>query len=296
MSQPVLVLIDPVTAASSPPASTERLRVHPADQPAITVSDLGVTRGDGIFETIGAAHGKTQAAGPHLERLARSARMLDLPELDLAIIAEAVELAITEHEPVAHLLLKIVVTRGIEGSDHPTAWVYAFEGEDAADQQIGGIAVARLDRGYRSDVAETSPWLLAGAKTLSYAINKAAGREAARRGVEDVIFLSSDGFVLEGPTSTVIARFGTTLVTPPPEALGILPGTTQAALFEIAESMGMATEYRALTSSELESAEGVWLVSSGHQIRPVNTLDGIELPRDRELDTALLAALQGRAL
>lgn len=295
MSQPVLVLIDPVTPPAHPIPAAERLRVQPADQPAITVADLGVTRGDGIFETIGAAHGKTQAAGPHLERLARSARMLDLPELDLEIVGDAVELAIAEHAPVAHLLLKIVVTRGVEGTGHPTAWVYAFEGEDATDQQVGGIAVARLDRGYRSDVATTSPWLLAGAKTLSYAINRAAGREAARRGVDDVIFTSSDGYVLEGPTSTVIARFGDTLITPPPEDLGILPGTTQAALFEIAESLGMSTGYRALRSVELDGADGVWLVSSGHQIRPVRTLDGSELARDRDLDATLLAALQGRA-
>ncbi len=53
-----------------------------------------------------------------------------------------------------------------------------------------------LDRGYRHDAERTSPWLLAGAKTLSYAVNRAMLREAARRGADDAIFVSSDGYVL----------------------------------------------------------------------------------------------------
>ena len=48
------------------------------------------------------------------------------------------------------------------------------------------------------------PWLLAGAKTLSYAVNMAALRHAERHGAGDVIFVSSDGYVLEGPRSTVV--------------------------------------------------------------------------------------------
>lgn len=35
-------------------------------------------------------------------------------------------------------------------------------------------------------------------------MNMAALRHAARLGADDVIFLSSDGFVLEGPRSTVV--------------------------------------------------------------------------------------------
>lgn len=72
-----------------------------------------------------------------------------------------------------------------------------------------------LDRGYRSDVAATSPWLLQGAKTLSYAVNMAALREARRRGADDVVFVSTDGLILEGPSSTVISRRGDEFVTPP---------------------------------------------------------------------------------
>ena len=82
----------------------------------------------------------------------------------------------------------------------------------------------------RHDVAETSPWLLAGAKSLSYAVNRAAQREAARRGAHDVIFVSSDGYALEGPTSNVILLADGVVRTPQTDQ-GILAGTTQAAVF-----------------------------------------------------------------
>ena len=107
-----------------------------------------------------------------------------------------------------------------------------------------GLSAVTLDRGIEPDLADRAPWLLLGAKSLSYAINMAALREAERRGAAEVIFTTSDGSVLEGPTSTVILVRGRTLVTPPSK-LGILPGTTQYALFRAAERAGWTVERRA---------------------------------------------------
>ena len=96
------------------------------------------------------------------------------------------------------------------------------------------------------------PWLLAGAKTLSYAVNTAALRHAARQNAGDVIFVSSDGYVLESPRSTVViavesdmAGGNPCLLTPPPW-YPILRGTTQQALFEVARAKGYDCDYRAL--------------------------------------------------
>jgi 4-amino-4-deoxychorismate lyase len=146
-----------------------------------------------------------------------------------------------------------------------------------------GLAAVTLPRELPSAGAEDMPWLLAGAKTLSYAINMAALRHANRHGAGDVIFVSSDGYILEGPRSTVvIAAAGddgkVCLLTPPPW-YPILRGTTQQALFTVARAKGYDCDYRALRVADLFAAQGIWLVSSMTLAARVHTLDGRPLPR-----------------
>ncbi|ROQ39451.1 4-amino-4-deoxychorismate lyase [Frondihabitans sp. PhB188] len=286
MTSPVLLIIDPAgTIATADP-----------DAPQVSVLDLGVTRGDGVFESIGVVGGRAQALEPHLTRLARSAAMLDLPVPDLDVWREAVLRSIELADDTApELLVKLVYTRGIEGSASaaPTGWVHLFEAGGFDEERTAGIAVVTLDRGYRSDVRDTSPWLLQGAKTLSYAVNKAALREAARRGADDVIFVSTDGIVLEGPNSTVIALLDGVYVTTP-DSLGVLEGTTQAAFFADVESRGGSTAYRAITVDELHAATALWLASSGRQIAPVATLDGEPVAQEPALTAAGVEALLAR--
>jgi 4-amino-4-deoxychorismate lyase len=269
-----------------------------AEQPQVSVMDLGVTRGDGLFESISIMHGLPQALEPHLRRLAHSASILDLPEPDLDAWRATVLAAIAAHEeasstPTVELFAKLVMTRGIEGSDEPTGWVYVSGIDDFSSARSEGIRVVTLDRGYRHDVAQTSPWLLQGAKTLSYAVNKAALREATRRGADDVIFVSSDGFALEGPTANVIVRNGNLIRTPQTDQ-GILAGTTQASVFDFFTDRGFETSYEHIPASELSGADALWLVSSVRQAAPVRSLDGAELEVDRGLAADLNAYLLER--
>lgn len=98
--------------------------------------------------------------------------------------------------------------------------------------------------------AERAPWLLLGAKTLSYAVNMAALREAHRRGADDAIFLSSDGFVLEAPTASLILRFDDRFVTPAPNG-GILHGTTQLSVYEYLAAQGFDVGYDRIPATDL---------------------------------------------
>ena len=298
MSVPTLILVTrPVTgvagertdAAGTPaqvPHSDLGFVVARASEPQLSVLDLGVTRGDGIFETVMVASGQAPAIDAHLARFAESARLLDLPEPDEIVWTSAIAAAVALHPRVPVLAVKLVLTRGIEGTGRPTGWVVAQAARDSTAQRENGIRVVTLDRGYRHDVAQTSPWLLQGAKTLSYALNAAALREAARRDADDVIFISSDGFVLEAPTASVLLREGNRFCTPPAE-LGILPGTTQRRAFEFLRVYGFETDAVRLRASELKRADAIWLLSSIRQAVAVIELDGAEVGFDRTLTAQL---------
>ncbi|WP_324643352.1 aminodeoxychorismate lyase [Pseudarthrobacter sp. LT1] len=282
----------PVVLAFLDPAFPDG-RVADAAKPQLLVTDLGVTRGDGVFETMLAVGGTVRKMQAHLDRLAGSAAALDLaiPDQDAwrRVIAAAVDRFRSENPPADpaadELVVKLVVTRGVEG-EAPTAWVQAAPaGAAGRRQRETGIDVILLDRGYDSDVAERAPWLLLGAKTLSYAVNMAALRHAHKQGADDVIFLSSDGRVLEGPTSTVLLAHveqsddGTTvkrLITPQLDS-GILAGTSQGALFAAAKAAGWELGYGPLEPRDLMDADAVWLISSVRLLAPVNRIDGKEI-------------------
>jgi 4-amino-4-deoxychorismate lyase len=256
------------------------------DAPLLRVDDLGLMRGDGIFETVLVVNGKPRELDPHLDRLARSAAMLDLPEPDRAAFERAATLVVDNWSGGAEMALKLVYTRGIEGGDGtPTGFAMGLEiGAKVLAQRAGGLAAITLDRGIEPGLAERAPWLLLGAKTLSYAVNMAALREAERRGAEEVVFTTSGGSVLEGPTSTLITVNGRTITTPP-ATLGILPGTTQAALFRAAQREGWTVVVEPIPVADLHAADGVFLVSSVRKITRVHTLDGKPLT-----DASALAA------
>jgi len=291
MPHHVLALLNQPSA--SVPAHVEGAEsftfVDPA-LPHVSALDLGATRGDGIFESISVGNGKPQALEHHLRRFVSSAAKLELPVPDVDAWRAAILAAIDELEPGAEAWVKTVYTRGVEGDGRPTGWVYAAHAPDFARVRVEGVRVVTLDRGYRHDVEQTSPWLLAGAKTLSYAVNRAVAREAARRNADDVIFVSSNGYVLEGPTSTVVFKRGNALLTPG-TGLGILDGTTQANIFRFAESLGMTTGFELITPEQLAQADAAWLVSSVRLAAPVRELDGAAFPVEAQLTADINAYL-----
>lgn len=278
----LVILNRPSAQAPAHEPNAPAFRLVDPRTPVLSALDQGATRGDGVFETISVGHGSPQSLEHHLVRFERSAAALDLPLPDLDAYRAAIAAAIGALEPATESWAKAVLTRGVEGAETPTGWIYATHSADFSAVRRDGVRVVLLDRGLRHDVEQTSPWLLAGAKTLSYAINRAAQREAHRRGADDVIFVSSDGVLLEGPTSTVLYRIDGTVWTPG-TGLGILDGTTQSALFAFFAAEGIETGYRLGGPEDLERADAVWLVSSVRHAAPVREIDGRPVPVDAEL-------------
>ncbi len=259
----------------------ESFTVVDAAAPALSVGELSTQRGEGIFESIGVIDGHPQEVTAHLERLVYSARICDLPVPNVEQWREAVVVA-ASHCPPGESVIKLILSRGVDHGPAPTAWITASGAPDFTGVRENGVRVVTLDRGLDSGAPERAPWLLLGAKTLSYAVNMAALREAHRRGADDVIFVSSDAVVLEAPTASLLLRVGDRFVTPAPTG-GILHGTTQMSVFEYLQGRGYETAYERVPASALTSPDAAWLVSSVRLAAPITAIDGKQVPVDADL-------------
>jgi 4-amino-4-deoxychorismate lyase len=253
--------------------------VIPLDTPLLRADDLGATRGDGAFETMHVRAASAWLLDAHLSRMEESARRLDLALPPAAALADLVTTALAAWPADREGGIKLVATRGAdEDGAAPSVYALVFPvGPGALKQRREGLRVISAPLGLSADARAAAPWLLGGVKSLSYATNMAALRWAAGQGLDDVVFLASDGQVLEGPTSTVVWATGGTLCTVPDET-GILPGITAAYLLDHAGELGLATDRRSATLDDLIAADGVWFCSSVRGVAPVTDLDGKPIP------------------
>jgi 4-amino-4-deoxychorismate lyase len=266
---------------------------------AVAADDLGLTRGDGCFDAtrlVVDTAGRTRLdhLDAHLARFARSAAALDLP-LDEPSWRELIGKATAAWTHPGESVLRVILTRGREVA--PAAPVTGLLTIVPLDERTirarSGITVATLSRGHAADAFTDVPWLLGGVKTLSYAVNIAAGREAARRGVDDVLFVSTDGYVLEGPRSAFIWRKGDRLGTTQPVGTGVLASISQAAVFRGAGADDVETGYGLLPVEAVPDLDGAWLVSSGRLVAPVVEVDGRALSVDGEWTDSLMRWVTG---
>jgi 4-amino-4-deoxychorismate lyase len=240
--------------------------------PVLRADDDGFVRGRAAFETLRVYGGRPFRLAEHLARLGRSAETIGLPAPDLADVADLARLAVAE-AGAADAVLRLYWTPGSE-SGPPTAL--------ALVAPIPAWIESARERGQRLVALRTprrsAAWLLPGTKSVSYAVNMAAEREAKRRGADDAVFVDEDGIVLEGPVTNIWWRVGRTLVTPALE-LGILAGETRAALLGLAAERGFAVEEGSFPLADLAGAEEAFTSSSVREIMPVVELDGRPVPR-----------------
>ena len=275
------------------------MRRQNVNLPHVFWDDAAVTRGDGCFETILIHGGEPVNMDAHIARFARSAALLDLPEPAAETWRTATLEAVGEYVRESGLDPQDVeakcqwtYTRGRETTGVPTAWV-SVRPIPAAQlkQRKKGVKVMTASRGYTLTPTEDTPWVTVGAKSLNYAAAMSALRWAKKQGCDDVIFVDpATGCVLEGATSTVITVKGDKLRTPVTGG-DVLPGTTQAAIFRLAEERGWRCKEKDLTIDDLLGADQVWLVSSVRGGVRVTEIDGTSTKAPSKKDEATLASL-----
>lgn len=263
-------------------------RVADAAAPLLRADDLGVLRGEAVFETLRIAAGRACFVDAHLQRLASSAERLAI-ELPTGW-GRLVEVAVREHG-AAEGVLRLVCSKGPPGQPPVGFGLATAVPSETVRGREQGVRAITLTLGVTAKVRAQSPWLLGGVKSTSYAVNMASIRQAQAQGAEDAIWLSADDEVLEAPTSSVAWVSDGVLVTPPSAEVSLLPGTTLAVVLELCKG---PYEVRRGTAGELREADEVMLLSSVRGVAPVIELDGRALPTGpitEQLRAAFEAAL-----
>ncbi|MEU4239246.1 aminotransferase class IV [Actinoplanes sp. NPDC026619] len=231
--------------------------------------------GDGVFETVHLRPGGPWLLDQHLARLARSAALLDLPvSLDEVRAQVAALPSVTEASA-----LRIIQTRQ---ALHVTVAPLA---PGMLRERRSGIRVIS------SPVGPQPPWSLTAAKTLSYGPNFAARRWAQAQGGDDLLWVTMEGYALEGPTASLVWLAGDGLHSVPPQEAAILAGTTAAELLSRGPAVGLRGSYRMVTLDELARADAIWFASALRGLAEVISLDGV--PRARSPWTPRLLELLG---
>jgi 4-amino-4-deoxychorismate lyase len=267
----------------------------PAGTPILRADDLGVLRGDGVFETLHVRGGRPWLLGEHLARMATSANRLALDLPEPVVLRELAGQAYDGWPADVEGALRLVCTRGPEDGGPVT--VYATMRPISPVLRAArrnGVRLATATLGITAGIRPKSPWLLGGVKALSYAVNMASLRWADAQALDDVLWTSADGYALEAPTSSLVWLDGDELCTVPAEATGVLPGTTAGWLLAHAGQLGWRAAQRLVRPAELADADGAWLTSSVRGAAPVRQLDGVEFRRSPA--TAAIQQLLGHPI
>jgi branched-chain amino acid aminotransferase len=240
--------------------------ILPADEATIGVTDLGLLRGDGVFEVVAVQDGRTFALDDHLRRMATSAQNLRL-EIDLGAVRADIDALLAEAGPVTGAIRFLVSRSG---------------------RRIGLVEPARGDDPplTLATVEYVPPRVLDGVKSLSYAGNMLATRLAVERGATEALLVTPHGRVLEGPTSSFFVSLdGETLITPP-LADRVLDSITRRRLLAL---LPVARE-EVLTLEDLRGAREAFLASTTRDVQAVVAIDGRPLPAAPGPLTAAAAA------
>lgn len=233
-------------------------RVMPADQATVPLLDDGFLRGDAVFDAVLVRGGRTHALDAHLERLRRSGAAVGIRVPPMRRVVTDLLAAWGGRDGA----LRLIVTRGglVRGIASMPVWPTT-------------IALGLVEMPWRS--------ALSGVKTLSYAANQWALRQAVRAHADDALIVD-DGVLQELPTGAVLVVRDGVVRTPDPARLPILDSITAREVGKVVD-----VEQAVLRVADLDDADEVFVVSATRPVLPVHAVDEREFPAPGPVTTRI---------
>ena len=250
----------------------------PIAEASIPITDWGFLRSDATYDVVTVWDGAFFRLDAHLERFMLSCERW---RLNPGLSAEQIVDTLTQCVRLSGLrasYVEMICTRGQPpwGSRDPRLAVnqfYAFavpfvwlanEAQRANGLHLNISDVQRIPSASVDPRAKNYHW-----NDLTMGL-----LGALDAGADSVVLVDAQGNVVEGPGFNVFCIRQGAVVTP---AQGMLEGISRRTVIEMAQSLQLEVQVRALPAAELRSAEEVFLSTSGGGVLPVTVVDGASI-------------------
>ncbi len=255
----------------------------PRAEATVPILSHGFSRASAIFDVFGVHVGPK---GPvafrmdeHIKRLMKSAELLGMQmAYSDAEIVDAVKIVVRENN-LGRGIVKMFAYWGEEAlinlvlDSRLDLAIFAIpENEDLELDQPRPLSACVSK--WRKIHPETVP---VGAKACSNYLNGyLARRDAALRGYDIGILLSTDGFLAEGSIESIFVVKDGVLKTPP---LGrVLSSITRMSILDAAPAIDISVKEGPITAAELLDADEAFTAHTGIKVEPIIRLEDRELP------------------
>lgn len=240
-----------------------------AEDSKITVNDMGLLRGYGVFDFMRTYGGKPFYLDGHVKRLVRSATLIGLavPWSEQEIFDITMEtLKRNDHKESN---VRIVITGGVspdsitpQGNSNLMVMVTPLHALPSTWYSEGVKVITTHVERFMPD-----------AKTTNYIPGILALENARKQDAIESIYVDRYGNLLEGTTTNFYAFVDGKLVTP---ATGMLPGITRKVILELADGV-FDVEMRDIKKDEIRLMDEAFLSASNKEIVPVTEIDCVTI-------------------
>jgi len=241
-------------------------KIMSAKQAMVSIYDIGLLRGYGIYEALTTHNGKPFMLKEHLERFRRSANFLDLkiPMGDQELTQVIQELIVQngyKESNIKFILTGGNIVAGIEfDSDFPTFYILV--------EEFSSLPEHFMTKG-TSVITHEHQRQYPQFKTTNYITAVMLQKQRKEKGALEILY-TSNGKVLECATSNFFIIKNNVLITPKEN---VLLGITRKVVIDLAQKNNIKVEERDITIEELHQADEAFLTASFKEVVPVVKVD-----------------------
>lgn len=236
------------------------------DEAKLSILDLGLIRGFGVFDYLRTYNGKPFHLKEHLQRLEYSAKNIGLSLPYSFDEMEKILEKLIQQNGVGEYSLKLIITGGVSPDQLLPSGNTSFI---AFAYPLKPYPSIHFTNGIKT-ITTTHQRCLPDCKTTQYLPAIISLQEGRKKGALESLYLNEKQEILEATTSNFFAFKKGVLITPPEK--GILLGITREVVLRLCQNH-FPIEVRAISKEEIPHLDETFITASNKEVMPVIQID-----------------------